>query len=1016
MKKLDVSMNTPGRKTVLAALLAGLALSAGAVPSVPNHLVISQVYGGGGNGAASTGFALYKNDFVELFNPTGAAVNVTGWSVQYSPGSNTNWTGSATLSGSIEPGKYMLVKLASGGSNGADLPSADSTGTYNMSATSGKVALSKSAVNLSIVPPTSADLVDWVGFGGANFAEGTVTPAPSGTATNTKSLFRADGGCSDTDNNLSDFSLGAPNPRNSATPALSCGAAPAAAIVPSCPASLSFEAGTGAFAALSATDSDSTVNGASITSGAISGITLGSLTPASGVGGTASVNLNADATLVNGTYPVVITFTNDAAQSATCSVDIKVAGTHTIPQIQGAGATSPLNNTVQTTSGVITMIAGNGFFMQDPNGDGDPSTSDGIFVFGALAAGAAAVGDLVTVKGTVTEFTPGGGNRSITEIKDYAILAKSPGGAIVPTNIEMPGNGLAQYESMLVRITNPLTVNDTGMLGERGELSLSSGRREIPTNHYPAGSAGALAMAAANAANRIVLDDRLTVTPNPIPYIGEGSTVRSGDTVTDLVGVIDYASIGNSDANFKLQPLPDAPPTFSRTNARTPAPVVPAGNVKVASANVLNFFTTFTNGADVFGHAINTQGCLLGSSTSKSNCRGADDLDEFVRQRDKIVDELKAIDADVVGLMEIQNNGDTAVSHLVDKLNESIGFTTYAYVPMPPATGTDAIRVAMIYKPAAVSLVGAALSDNNGINNRPPMAQTFKVASNGAKFSVIVNHLKSKSSCPSGTGVNTDHGDSQGCWNGTRIQQAQQLAGVFIPQVVSTSGDPDVLVIGDMNSHGFEDPINVLTGAGLVNELERFVRPNGLVYSYVFDGESGYLDHALATASLDSQMAGATEWHNNADEPEVIDYNKNLGSTSGAKPQDLYLNNAYRASDHDPVVVSLNLTPTFVDATSSFKIAQSGLSVNRFTLKYTGTVSFTNNSAATISGPIHFQLDGLTAGVTLDNKTGDHGGAPYITLNAASIAPGATVTVTTTFSNPSKLSIVYTPKIFSGTF
>jgi len=330
-------------------------------------------------------------------------------------------------------------------------------------------------------------------------------------------------------------------------------------------------------------------------------------------------------------------------------------------------------------------------------------------------------------------------------------------------------------------------------------------------------------------------------------------------------------------------------------------------------------------------------------------------------------------------------------------------------VPKPAATGTDAIRVAMIYKPAVLSLVGGALSDGGNVNSRPPMAQTFRAA-NGARFSLVVNHLKSKGSCSGAGAGNTDSGDSQGCWNATRVKQAQRLATYFIPQVVSASGSANVLAVGDFNAHGFEDPINYLTDNGLVNEIERFVRPHGMAYSYVFDAESGYLDHALASTALDGQVAGVTEWHNNADEPDAIDYN--LGDTA----QDPYVNNPYRASDHDPVIVSLNLAPAFTDVTSSVTIARPGLAVNRTTGKYTGTVSFTNISGAVINGPLQFKLDGLNAGVTLDNQTGTQDGSPYITLANGSIAPGATVTVGVTFTNPSKAAITYTPKLISGTF
>jgi hypothetical protein len=483
--------------------------------------------------------------------------------------------------------------------------------------------------------------------------------------------------------------------------------------------------------------------------------------------------------------------------------------------------------------------------------------------------------------------------------------------------------------------------------------------------------------------------------------------VRAGDTVSDLTGVLDFGAIGGGGAAFKVQPT--EAPTFSRTNARTDGPVLAAGNVKVTNANVLNFFTTFTNGGDAWGRA--GQGCTVGSTTRASNCRGADNAAEFVRQRDKIVASLKAIDADVVGLNEIQNNGDVAVSYLVDQLNAAYGGATptYAVVPKPAATGTDAIRVAMIYKPAVVSLVGGALSDGHEVNNRPPMAQTFKAA-NGAKFSMIVNHLKSKGGCGGAQPGDSDSGDGQGCWNNTRLQQATRLVSYFIPQVVAAAGDPDVLVMGDLNSYGFENPITYLTSNGLVNEIERFVRPKGIAYSYIFGGLSGYLDHALASTSLDPQVADVAEWHNNADEPEAIDYNLNDNAV------DPYIKNAYRASDHDAVVVSLNLAPLFADVTASVKIARGGVTMNRATGKYSGTVTITNTSAAALTGPLHFRLDGLTAGVSLDNRSGEQGGAPYITLPGASLAPGASVTVTTVFTNPSKLVINYTSKIISGTF
>ncbi|KAB8053411.1 ExeM/NucH family extracellular endonuclease [Janthinobacterium sp. FT14W] len=991
-------LHKPLRLTVMAAVLASLSLPALAA----SDIVISQVYGGGGN----TG-AVYRNDFIELFNRGASPVNLSNWSVQYGAAANTSWSVTALPAIDLQPGQYLLVQQAKGAGGTQDLPTPDATGGLALSGTTGKVLLSNSKTAQVGASPTGAAVIDLVGFGTANGFEGAVAPAPS----NTLSILRANGGCGDTDDNSVDFATGSVTPRNTASPLNVCGGPVVHKIITSCPASLALAAGSGGSAVLRAADVDGVVNAAILSSPAVAGISLAGFSAAGVAGESAVVSLLVAAGVPVGNYPVIVSFSNDQQQTATCKVDVAVQGlaavSHTIPQIQGAGAASPYANSVQTTEGVVTLKVGTGFFIQDAAGDGDPSTSDGIFVYTGATATTVQPGELVRVTGTVFEYTPTGAKNSYTELKDVtAILTQSAGHSIVPTNVTLPNDKLAAVEGMLVRFTQPLTVSQNAYLGARGELSLSAGRREVPTNRYPAGSAEAQALIAANANNLIVLDDGIFVTPPAIPYIGQDNTVRSGDTVADLTGVVDFGAIGGGGAAYKLQPT--QPPQFSRDNPRTGSPELPSGNVKVASANVLNFFTTFTNGNNIFGQT--GQGCTVGSSTTKSNCRGADNLAEFERQRDKIVAELKAIDADVVGLMEIQNNGETAVTYLVEQLNAAIGGVTYAVVPKPAATGTDAIRVAMIYKPARLGLVGGALSDANAINNRPPMAQTFQ-AGNGEKFSLIVNHLKSKGSCPSGTGPDADNNDSQSCWNATRVQQAQRLVGSFVPQVAAAAGDADVLVIGDLNSYGAEDPIQVITGAGFVNELERFVRPSGMPYSYVFGGQSGYLDHALASASLSPQVAGVAEWHVNADEPEVIDYN-----IDSAKPQDLYNALPYRASDHDPVVISLDLQPAYRDITAGVAQAGSGLAYNRVTQQYTGTFSFTNTGTRALAGPFQVVFGGLPAGVSLANATGSHGGAAYVTVNAASLAPGATASFAVSFSNPSKVTINYSASIYAGNF
>jgi predicted extracellular nuclease len=997
-----VSIHFPGRLTVLAALLASL--SAPALADGP--VVISQVYGGGGNTGAP-----YKNDFIELFNRSGSAVNLNGWSVQYASAAGNTWGNLTKISTDVilQPGQYLLIQEGAGSGVGVALPTPDITGTIAMSATWGKVALVKSQTALTGTSPVSNDLVDLVGFGpttGTNAVSAWEGSGPVPQLSNSTAGLRNEGGCADTDNNATDFAVGTPTPRNSASALKSCsGAGPVAQpIVLNCPASISGRAGSAYSGLLSATDPDSIVNKVDITGGAVAGISLTGFAPAAGVGGGASVTLSVDASVPSGNYPVVVTFANGDGQTAKCTVNVALAGEHSISEIQGSGLSSPYANTVQTTTGVITKKLGNGgFFIQDPAGDGDPTTSDAIYVFGATTA--AQVGDRVSVTGTVTEYKPTNATRSFTEFGNVTAVSVLASGLSVPvTNVRLGEEDLSRYEGMLVRFSGLLTVNGNQFIGDRGELVLGSVRHETPTNRYRPGTQEAVDLAAAQARDTVILDDGIFSTPNPIPYLQDG-TVRSGDTVSDLTGVLDFGATGGNGAWYKVQPTET--PLFSRSNPREAVPMAAPGNVKVASANVLNFFTTFTDGHDAWGGS--NKGCTLGTTTRASNCRGADNATEFGRQRDKIVNELAAMDADAVGLMEIENNGDTTVAYLVDALNQALKAPVYDYVRKPAATGTDAIRVAMIYKPGKLTPVGGALSDGDAVNNRPPMAQTFKLNANGAKFSLIVNHLKSKGSC-GGTGGDADKGDGQGCWNATRVQQAQRLFNYFIPAVVANAGDPDVLAVGDFNSYGHEDPIAYLTGAGMVNELERFVRPNGMPYSYVFDAQAGYLDHALASASLDGQVAGATEWHNNADEPEVIDYNME------AKPDDEYVNNAFRASDHDPVVVSLNLAPAFTEVTTAVKISATGMTLNRMTGKFSGSVSFTNTSGQALNGPLQFVLQNLPAGVTLDNKSGDFNGAPYLTLPNASLAAGATVTVSTTFTNPNKVSILYTPKLYSGTF
>jgi len=597
--------------------------------------------------------------------------------------------------------------------------------------------------------------------------------------------------------------------------------------------------------------------------------------------------------------------------------------------LQGSGATSPFVGTAVTTTGVVTKLNNNGFFIQDLTGDGNPATSDGIFVFSTSFT--PAVGSLVRVAGTLVEFNVGASSNAgtvakpLTEISTVtAVTVLGTGLSITPTVVALPlaaGDSFERFEGMLVQFTGPLTVQQNYFQARYGQLTVGAGgRHETITNKYRPGSTQALELADLQARSRFLLDDGSSAqNRNPTPYFGADGLPRGGDTVGSLTGVVDFGLATASSAGIALYRIhPTAAPVFGAGNPRSATPPAPGGNMKLGSMNVLNFFTTFTNGNTAGGQT--GQGCTLGSTNTASNCRGANNITEFERQRSKIVRALAAMNADAVGLMEIQNNGSVAPQNLVDALNAFVGAGTYAVVPDPVAgTGTDAIKVALIYKPARLSRVGTSVSDTAAINNRPTLAQTF-AAANGEKVTLVVNHLKSKSSCPSSGDAdapgNLDIGDGQGCWNLQRVQQAQQLR-TFVAQLQSNSGNNDVLLVGDFNAYAQEDPIYELTSNGYIDQIGRF---NTLGYSYVFDGTVGRLDQAITTATLSPKIAGAHDWHINADEQLAHDYNQEFKAPAttcgGLCPPDPFDGTTpYRSSDHDPVLVGLNLYKTFTGTT-----------------------------------------------------------------------------------------------------
>ncbi|QPF75307.1 ExeM/NucH family extracellular endonuclease [Roseateles sp. DAIF2] len=801
----------------LVFLLAAVFAAPTAMASA-NGVVISQVFGGGGNGGA-----VLKSDFIELFNAGSAPVNLKGWSVQYGSASGLIGGNAGQINRIsdndlfLAPGKYLLIKGADGTGGSENLPTPDVIGSLALGGSDGKLALVSSSAGLNSATPSGGNLVDLVGYGSAAFFEGS---GATGKLSATTAALRAGQGCTDNNDNKADFSVAAPAPRNSASAAVSCD---------------------------------------------------------------------------NGGNP-------PAGEAAA------------IYKIQGSGKQSPYKDRTVTTTGVVTHVTATGFYLQDRLGDGDAATSDGIFVY-TNAANSAQLGQELKITAKVGEFVVSSGSADaqanpITQLSaPTAQTVLSSGHAIAPIEVDLnqlASGGLEAYEGMLVTLKGPLTVQQNYFLGRYGQLTMAAGGRlQQPTNLHRPGSADAQSLALDNARRMFILDDNTTAqNPDPTPYIGADNTVRAGDTTPALTGVIDFGLATNNTAGaamYKLQPT--QPVAFERSNPRTAAPAAAGGNYKVASANVLNYFTTFTNGQTASGQS--GQGCSLGGAVSASNCRGASNLAEFQRQQTKLVASLSTINADVVGLMEIQNNGDVAAQNLVDALNARLGANTYKVVPKGGLdTGSDAIRVALIYKPGRLSLRGAALSDTDAVNNRPTFAQGFE-APNGERFAVLVNHLKSKGSCPSGGGADADQRDGQSCWNATRVEQAQRLR-EFVGTVQAQAGTPDVMLLGDFNAYAQEDPIHALTHDGFVLDQEGRFEPGA--YSYVFDGLAGRLDHALATPGLSAKIVSAAPWHINADEPLIIDYNLEFKKPACATcGPDYYAPTAYKSSDHDPVVLGLNL-------------------------------------------------------------------------------------------------------------
>lgn len=569
------------------------------------------------------------------------------------------------------------------------------------------------------------------------------------------------------------------------------------------------------------------------------------------------------------------------------AVDVEPAvGSLRIGAVQGSGLRSPLEGQRVEVQGVVTgnFVTGlDGFFLQDAasEADGDAATSDAVFVHWPRGSTPKVRrGDQVRLAGSVVERGEGDQTQTTIEATDLSVLGR---GAVAVTSIAAPPGDWEPLEGMWLRVTAPLVVSGNDTLLRFGELQATFGARQIqPTERHPPGPQAEVARLD-NQRRRLVLDDaRRGEYPDKLWFLPEPLSaehpLRAGSVLRDVEGVLEQWR------GWRLQ-LTSKPGAIEPAS-RPALPELPPG-VRAASFNLLNYF--------------NGDGRGRGFPT----LRGASNLEELTRQRDKLVAAIAAVQPDVAALMELENDGygdRSSLVELVQALNTRLGADSYRYIGTREGPGRDEIRVGLIYRPARLQPRGAPSLLETGAfaaHNRVPLAQAFVTTDEAADvFTVVANHFKSKGSCQDAQDeADRDQGDGQGCWNATRHAAARDLAAWLGADPAGNDGKR-VLILGDLNSYGQEDPIRALRAAGWRDAFE-IVGTKG-PYSFVWNGYAGRLDHAFASAALAPYVIAAEEWHINADESEAFDYNREK------RQRDWYHADPYRASDHDPLVVVLD--------------------------------------------------------------------------------------------------------------
>jgi predicted extracellular nuclease len=970
---------------LVAFAMLGLGFSFGASPAagVSADVVISQVYGGGGNAGAT-----YRNDFIELFNLGTSAVNVTGWSVQYAATTGTNWQ-KTDLTGWIKPGRYYLIQEAAGAGGTASLPTPHAIGTGTgipMAAGAGKVVLfnTNTLTPAGTVCPSGPSVVDIVGYGTSTTCSETL---PTATLTNTTAAIRKIAGAQDTDNNNADFATGAPAPR----------------------ATADYTIGV----------SSTTPSGANVPLNTNIGITFSEPAAVTGTWFTISCPTTGAHTAAVSGGPTTFTLDPDSdfAGNETCTVTVLAAQVSdldsddppdqmatnfvftfttlsppvTIREIQGAAHISPKNGQlVGGVSGIVTGKASNGFWMQDPSPDANVATSEGIFVFSTSGAASVALGDAVTVSGRVSEFRPGAAGLTLTELTSPTIAVNSTGNTLPPAIVIGAGGRVPPTEVIEDDATGD--VETSGVFDPANDgidfwESLEGMRVDmgfvVVTGPSPFDELGILANNGAGATGRTarggIVISAADKNPEKILLRGVGFNMPDSNTgdhfTTPIQGIVGYDF-----NNFMLEVLTQ--PTRVADGVTREATVAPGPNeLTIATFNVENLDP--------------------GDPT-------------FATMASLIVNNLRS--PDVISLEEIQDNNGETNNGIVDAsvtlatLRDAVvaaGGPTYEWRQIDPVDQQDGgapggnIRQAFFFRtdrglafvdrPGAGSTTANSVSDvdgqpqlqyspgridpaNSAFNSsRKPLAGEFTY--NGHHLIVIANHWNSKG------GDDPLWGRDQPPVLSSEVQRQQQATIVrdFVQDVLAVDGNAEVVVLGDLNDFEFSNPLMTLKDAPMNDLIETL--PANERYTYVFEGNSQTLDHILVSDSL----LGVSH-------TDVVHVNSEFWD---------------QASDHEPQVARLALPKALMFASSAPAANANGWNNTNVTISFDCVTGDPLDIIVSCPADVILSTEGANQSVTRSATTT---GGSTVTATIAGIsidktAPTITFTGATTYTIDQNVSI-----------